>query len=184
MRSMTARLALLSTMVPALALAAPARRDVGALSDEDSPEVQATVPSGPDQALLRGLLWAFQPAPVEIRVLAIEDLGFLGDPRALDPLAHLCLDANPVVARAALRAIAAIRHPRAEEILAAVLRHPLAHETARQRALELLPFQNTPSALHTIQRLARATPVTALVVSARRLAAELEAPPPSPEGRP
>jgi len=180
---MAARWLLLSlvVLVSSAAAAAPPRKGIAGPKDEDCPELSPPATSGPDLALIRGLLWAFEPAPLEIRVQAIEDLGFLGDTRALNPLSALCLDPNLLVARAALRAVAAIRHPRAEEILANVARHPAAQEGARQRAVELLPFQNSWSSLQTLQALARATPVTGVVLVARRVAAELPAEPvPSP----
>lgn len=39
--------------------------------------------AGTDVAFLRGNTWAFEPAPLEIRGQAIEDLGFHGDARTL-----------------------------------------------------------------------------------------------------
>jgi hypothetical protein len=171
---------LLGVAVATTSPAAPPGKGIAGPREDDCPELAPPSTAGPDLALIRGLLWAFEPAPLEIRVLAIEDLGFLGDPRSLNPLSQLCLDPNPLVARAALRAVAAIRHPRAEEILANVARHPLAQESARQRALELLPFQNTWSSLQAIHQLARAVPVTSVVLVARRLAAELPAEPAPP----
>jgi HEAT repeats len=182
MDPMTSRLLALATLLlTAPAVAAPPQKGIGSPKDEDCSPAPAPPPSSSDRALLRGLSWAFEPAPLEVRVLAIEDLGFLGDPRALNPLAQLCLDPNPQVARAALRAIGAMRHPRAEEILANVVRHPLVSEVARQRALELLPFQNTWSSLRTIGQLARTSHVSSLVLAARRLASEL---PPAPSPAP
>lgn len=189
MASMGSRWLLLGAAVAAAAApAAPPGKGIAGPHDEDCPEVPVAQPlGGPDLALLRGLQWAFEPAPVEIRILAIEDLGFLQDPRALNPLAQLCLDPNPVVARAALRAVAAIRHPRAEEILANVARHPAAQEAARQRAVELLPYQNTWSSLRAVHELARSAASSGVALVARRLAAELPAapaPPPAPAPAP
>ncbi len=99
----------------------------------------------PDIALLRGLVWSFEPNPTEIRVIAIEDLGLLGDTRALNPLAQLVVDPNPVVQVAALRAVALIRHPRAEEILCNVVRHPALPEKLKLKALDWVVFQRTPT---------------------------------------
>lgn len=183
MAPMGARWLLLGVAVATASAAAPPGKGIAGPREDDCPEQAPPATTGADLALIRGLLWAFEPAPLEVRVLAIEDLGFLGDPRSLNPLSQLCLDPNPAVARAALRAVAAIRHPRAEEILANVARHPLAQDGTRQRALELLPYQNTWSSLRAIHQLARAVPVTSVVLVARRLAAELPAepvPPPAP----
>jgi hypothetical protein len=108
-----------------------------------------------DAGLLRGLLYALEPAPTEIRVIAVEDLGLLGDPRALNPLAELLMDPNPAVQVAALRAIAMIRHPRAEEILANVARHPSLPERLKLSAVDLVLFQNTSSAIVFLKHVAR-----------------------------
>lgn len=113
------------------------------------PQVEA------DQALFRGLLWAFEPAPREVRVLAIEDLGLLGDPRALNSLAHLVIDPDPAFQLAALKAIRAIRSPRSEEILMNVVRHPTMPERAKLFALTALLYQNTAAALWFIYEVAR-----------------------------
>lgn len=99
-----------------------------------------------DRALLRAITWAFEPAPEEIRVLAVEDLGLLADERALDVLAGLLLDPNPRIGFAALRAVRSIQAPRAEEILQNVVRVPRLNELAKEQALEALAFQRTPSA--------------------------------------
>ncbi|WNZ65115.1 HEAT repeat domain-containing protein [Myxococcus sp. MxC21-1] len=90
-----------------------------------TPPVEAApAPATDDTALLRGLLCAVRPAPEEIRAIAIEDLGLLGDARALDALATLLWDPNPRIQQAALRAVTLFQHARAEEILANVVRHP------------------------------------------------------------
>lgn len=138
------------------ALAAPPKRlnPIGSSKeDEPCPAVSAT--AGADGAFLRAIQWAFEPAPPEIRSQAIEDLGFLGDARALNALAVLTLDPNPQLARAAIRAVATIRHPRAEEILSNLVRHPSAPLPTKQQALALIPFQNTPTALRFVHWFAR-----------------------------
>lgn len=135
--------------------------------------------SGADLALLRGLTWSFEPAPLEIRGQAIEDLGLLGDARALNPLAGMSLDANPAIAKAAVRAIANIRNPRAEEILSNLVRHPTAPLPTKQLALALLPFQNTATALRFIHATARQpTGAYELLQQARALSAMLPVPTP------
>lgn len=147
-----------------------------AKEDEPCPEAKAST-SGGDLAFLRGVTWAFEPAPLEIRGQAIEDLGLLGDPRALNPLAGMSLDANPAIARAAVRAIANMRHPRAEEILENLVRHPTAPVATKHLALSLLPFQNTASALRFIHATARQpTGPYAVLQLARTLSASLPVP--------
>ncbi len=127
-----------------------------------------------EAAVLRGVLWAFEPAPLEVRIQAIEDLGLLGDPRALNPLAQLAIDPNVSLSRAAVRAVGAIRHPRAEEILRNVVHHPAATEATKALAMELLVYQNTPSALRLVNTIARATNYPgAVLAAARRSVAEL-----------
>lgn len=159
------------------ALAAPGKgRAIGGAKDDD---LSPVVPS--ETALLRGLMYAFEPAPLEIHLLAIEDLGLLGDPRALNALAQLTLDATPAVAKSAVRAIGAIRHPRAEEILSNLIRHPSVVESTKLAAMELLPFQNSLSSAHLLQGIAQ-TPgwPPNLQSTARRLAAELTPAPLTP----
>ncbi|RKH11859.1 HEAT repeat domain-containing protein [Corallococcus sp. CA053C] len=110
--------------------------------------------STPDVALLRGLLWASEPAPEEIRTLAIEDLALLGDPRALDPLAAFIWDPNPRIQQAALRAVALFQHRRAEEILGNIVRHPRLPDALKIQALGGLLYQRTPTARRTVQDVA------------------------------
>ncbi len=127
-----------------------------------------------DSALLRGVLYAFEPAPTEIRVIAIEDLGILGDWRALNPLAQLVMDANPTVQLAALRAIGAIQHPRAEAILSNVVRHPTLGEKVKLAAVDSLVFQNSETSLAFLAFLAKTNGFhPALQQQARRALAEL-----------
>lgn len=163
------------------ALAAPPKRPnaIGS-AKEDEPCPASPTTGGVDVAYLRGIQWAFEPAPPEIRSQAIEDLGLLADARALNALAVLTLDAHPMIAKAAVRAVAAIRHPRAEEILANLVRHPSAPAVTKQQALTLLPFQNTPTALRFVHWFARQpTGPYQLLAAARSLSQEL--PVPSPE---
>ena len=151
-----ARVLLLAAVTFSLAGAAvPPRRGpvaIGSAKEDECPAVVET--AGRDVAYLRAVGFAFEPAPQEIRAQAIEDLGFLGDPRALNALAVLSLDPNPVLSRAAIRAVATIRHPRAEEILGNIVRHPTVPSANRQMALSLLPFQNTVTALRTVHHTA------------------------------
>lgn len=180
---MTFRAVLLMLGLASVALGAPPKKGIGSVKEDDESPGQAatTGPSGADLALFRAMLWAFEPAPMEIRVLAVEDLGLLGDPRGLNAAAQFALDPNPQLARAAIRAIAAIRHPRAEEILSNIVRHPTIPEATKVWALESLPFQNTWSALRFVQSSARnsALPYTVLN-TARRVAQALPAQPAAP----
>jgi hypothetical protein len=177
--------------VSSFALAAGPKRPAGVIgsSKEDEPCPAPVNTAGPDVAFLRAVAWAFEPAPIEIRSQAIEDLGFLGDARALNPLATLSLDANGAIARAAVRAIATIRHPRAEEILANFVRHPTAPTATKLLALTLIPYQNTATALRFVHATARQNSGAYEVAQqARTLAAVLPSPsadqalPPLPAG--
>lgn len=124
--------------------------------DDEAPAPKAAAPAfyEADLALLRGLIWAVEPAPTEIRVIAVEDLGLLGDPRALNPLAQLLVDPNPAVQLAALRSIGSIRYPRSEEILTNVARHPTLPEKLKLSAIDLVLFQNTPSSIVFLKQVA------------------------------
>ena len=140
---------------PPAAPETPAADKAGA--DKAAPARPSPTPadvSTPDVALLRGLLWAAEPAPEEIRTLAIEDLALLGDPRALDPLAAFIWDPNPRIQQAALRAVALFQHRRAEEILGNIVRHPRLPDTLKIQALGGLLFQRTPTARRAAQDVA------------------------------
>lgn len=174
-----AALCLVSVGVLAAGVPPPKRGSAigSAKEDEPCPVAKAPATSGADIAFLRGVTWAFEPAPLEVRGQAIEDLGLLGDVRALNPLAALSLDANPAIAKAAVRAIGNMRHPRAEEILANLVRHPTAPLATKQVALSLLPFQNTATALRFIHATARQpTGSYELLQQARSLSAQLPVP--------
>jgi hypothetical protein len=171
--------ALCAVSLSALAAAPKRGTAIGSAKEDEPCPVPRAVTSGADLAFLRGLTWAFEPAPLEIRGQAIEDLGLLGDTRALNPLAAMSLDANPAIARAAVRAVANMRHPRAEEILANLVRHPTAPLATKQLALSLLPFQNTATALRFIHATARQpTGSYELLQQARTLSAALPVPTP------
>jgi len=163
---------------PKPAAAGPVKGGLGSAKEDDDappkPAAAAACASEADTALLRAVLYAFEPAPTEIRVIAIEDLGILGDSRALNPLAQLVMDANPQVQLASLRAIASIQHPRAESILSNVVRHPTLGEKVKLAAVELLLFQNSPTSVAFLSFLSR-TPGfhPALQQQARRVLAEL-----------
>lgn len=174
------RLPLALALAASTALAAgPARRATAIGSaKEDEPCPAPKDVGAAEVAFVRALTWAFEPAPPEVRAQAIEDLGLLGDPRALNPLAQLSLDPNPALARAAVRAVGAIRHPRAEEILANVVRHPNVPETVKRLAMELVPCQNTFTALRFVHFVSRnQVPIPASVQQvARGLAALIPEP--------
>lgn len=153
-------ISLLLSLLAGIALAEPKKTAFGNTKDDEEPVAKAEPArgaQGADLALLRGLLFATEPNPLEVRVQAIEDLGLLGDARALNPLAGMIFDPNSMVWQAALRAIGAIRAPRAEEILSNIVRHPALSEAHKLKALEYLPFQNTPSALRFIASVQRTT---------------------------
>ena len=150
---------LIGLMVSSLCLAAPSKsqRLGSSHEDDDVPLIAAPGPGEADAALLKALLWALEPGPTEIRVIAIEDLGLLADARALNPLAELLMDPNPAVQNAALRAIAAMRYPRAEEILSNVARHPTLPERLKLSAVEWVLYQNTDTAIAFLKHVARST---------------------------
>ncbi len=176
MRTLT--VVVLLAALPALA----AKGKIGAKGDEEE-EAAVKLPKDGDTALLKGLMFCFEPAPTEIRQLAVEDLGLLGDPRALNALAQLLMDPNPAVQQSALRAIALIRHPRAEEILANVVRHPTLSPKLKLAAIDWLVFQNTDTALGFLVGVARGTNFDfALQGQAKRALAEV--PPQRLEARP
>lgn len=133
-----------------------------------TPPAEAAPAPATDEALLRGLLGAVRPAPEEIRAIAIEDLALLGDARALDTLATLLWDPNPRLQQAALRAVSLFQHPRAEEILANVVRHPRLPDALKIQALNGLVFQRTPTARRAVQDAAVDSRLSAGVQNAAR----------------
>lgn len=186
------RLALASLLVTSPALAqvdagvpkAPPKqpqkmsKSIGSAKEDDEPAAPKAAAAQPvsdsDAGLLRALLYAFEPAPTEIRVIAIEDLGLLGDTRALNPLAQLVMDANPAVQQAAVRAIASIQHPRAEAILSNIVRHPSISEKVKIAAIDGLIFQNSTTSVQFLDFLSKWKGFhPALQQQARRVLSEL-----------
>ena len=143
-------LALLAFAFSASAAPKKAAASLGNAKDDEpdfAPTAQAS--SGcpdDDAALARALVWAFDTTPLEIRVIAVEDLALLGDERALNPLAQLIFDAQPAVQAAAVRAVSQFASPRAEEILSNVVRHPVLSDRLKLQAIQALVFQRTPTA--------------------------------------
>jgi hypothetical protein len=159
--------------------ATPPSKGLGSAKEDDEAEAPRVAKaivgaSDADTAVLRAILYAFEPAPTEIRVIAIEDLGILGDARSLNPLAQLVMDPNPLVQQAALRAIGAIQHPRAEAILANIVRHPSINEKVKLSAIDALVFQNSPSSVAFLSFLTRANQFHPMLQQqARRVLQEL-----------
>ncbi|WIG96729.1 HEAT repeat domain-containing protein [Myxococcus sp. SDU36] len=152
-----------------LATAARAQAPAAPSGPAPTPPAEAApAPATDDAALLRGLLGAVRPAPAEIRAIAIEDLALLGDARALDALATLLWDPNPRIQQAALRAVTLFQHPRAEELLANVVRHPRLPDALKIQALNGLVFQRTPTARRAVQDAAVDSRLSAGVQNAAR----------------
>jgi HEAT repeat protein len=122
-----------------------------------------------DSALLRALLCAFEPGPEEIRVLAVEDLGLLGDARALNALATLVFDPSVAVQNAALHTVAQFRTPRAEEILENVVRHPRIPEPMKVKALQALPYQASSTSREFLNEIATSGRQGSAIRAAARL---------------
>ena len=162
--------ALIALMLSGLCLAAPSRPNRLSRDDETEPQRASVVHSSSDAdaSLLKGLLFALDPGPTEIRVIAVEDLGLLGDTRALNPLAELLMDPNPAVQTAALRAIGSMRHPRAEEILSNVARHPTLPERLKLSAVDMVVFQNTNSAIAFLKQVSKGQQFNFTLQSAAR----------------
>lgn len=162
---------------------APASAQLSSSKDEDAearPALfsDAHLRQDADTALLRALIFAFEPAPREIRVLAIEDLGLLADPRALNPLAHLVLDPDPVLALTAVKTVGHLQHPRAEEILTNVIRHPTLAPSLKIAAVNALPLQATASARELLAAAAKSRSAPTELKEAARTAVAGMSPPP------
>jgi HEAT repeat protein len=143
---------LLLLPLPVSAQATPKAPPAAQARQEPAPQGGA---AGEDTALLRGLLWTTEPTPEEVRAMAIEDLALLADPRALNPLAALLWDPSPRIQAAALRAVALFQHPRAEEILAQVVRTATLPDALKLQALDGLLYQRTASARATVETVSK-----------------------------
>lgn len=169
---------------------------LGNPKEESAPEPAAALTASPapaptssnaqseaDLALLRAILFAFEPAPREIRVLAIEDLALLQDPRALNPLSHFVFDPDPIIALAAVKAIGHFQHPRAEEIIGNIIRHPSLSPTLKVAAVRALPFQDSPSSREFLTELSGSNAYGSSVKQAAQAAiaemVSIPAPPPN-----
>lgn len=158
---------LLTATAHAQDAAPPAPAPAEAPAPDPAPAAAPPAPTpSPDTVLLRALLWAHAPAPEEIRVMAIEDLALLGDARALDVLGALVWDPTPRIQAAAVRAIALFQHPRAEQLLADVVRDPSLAEPLKLQALGGLLFQRTATARAAVQAVAKNPGASSIVQSA------------------
>ena len=152
--------------------------------DEGEPAAPAhkgkcPTPSEADAALVRALLFSLEPAPTEIRVIAVGDLALLGDARALNPLAQLIFDTNPAVQTAALDAVSHFETPRAEEILSNVVRHPVVAERLKLQAIEALVLQRSPTSRELLERLGSSNAFGYALQSAARKAVQEWGPAPT-----
>lgn len=191
------------TALLALSLAAgtppKAPASLGSPKQEEAPSTSAkgcpAPPAAPrcpdaDTALARALAWVAEPAPEEIRAIAVEDLGLLGDARVLNTLALLILDPSPTVQLASVRAVRAYEVPRAEEILANVVRHPFPGEPVKLLALDSLAYQRTRSARAFLEHVATGSQFSPRLQAAARATlqrgwgAAAPAPAPAPQHPP
>lgn len=176
----TRTITLASLLLAGIAAAQPNRVRLGSAKEEAGPAAASSPScSDADTALARGLVYAFEAAPLEIRVIAIEDLALLGDPRALDPLSQLVLDPSPLIQAAALRAVSKFHAARAQEILENVVRSSFLHERLKLQAVEALMFQRTPTAREFLARVSTSTSFPYNVRKAAQKALEAWGPPPT-----
>ncbi|MBI3185104.1 MAG: HEAT repeat domain-containing protein [Myxococcales bacterium] len=154
---------------------------LGSAKEEEPAPLPASAPACPehDTALLRAVLYAFEPAPEEIRVTAVEDLALLGDARALNALTQLVFDQNLAVQAAAIRSVSRFQTPRAEEILANVIRHPQLPALLKLQSVEAMVLQRSATARELLLRVSRSTSYGHNISSAARLALERWGPPPA-----
>jgi HEAT repeat protein len=132
-------------------LSAPASAQApGAPPPAGAPPLVAA-PADADRALLAATSAAVEPAPLEVRVLAVEELGLLGDTRAVPLLRRLLIsESQPALQRAAVRALRALGTPEAVSVLDEGLRTGrLSYEAARElvAALPYLRWEAARAAL-------------------------------------
>jgi HEAT repeat protein len=93
---------------------------------------------------------AVRPAPVEIRIVAVEDLGLLGDARATSVLRRLLhSERNPAIQRAAVRALRALGTAEAVQVMDEALRVQLPAEVSVE-LLVALPYLRWARARETL----------------------------------
>lgn len=98
-------------------------------------------PADADRALIAAIAAAVEPGPLEVRVLATEELGLLGDVRAV-PLVRRILLAEPQVAlqRAAVRALRALGTAQAVSVLDEALKSGRLSTEGSREVLAALPY--------------------------------------------
>jgi HEAT repeat protein len=175
---------------PPASLGSPKQEETAPPSPEIPSKGCPAPPAAPrcpdaDTALARALAWVAEPAPEEIRAIAVEDLGLLGDARVLNTLALLILDPSPAVQLASVRAVRSYPVPRAEEILTNVVRHPYPGDPVKLLALESLAFQRTRSAKQFLEHVRDGAQYTPRMAAAAKSALQRgwptpAAPPPAP----
>lgn len=107
--------------------------------DRDVRILAATALGESDRARagLEALLQATEDPDVAVAAAAVESLGSMGDPRALDRLAELAAGDDPWLRSAAVVALGALEHEAALPVLVQALADPISSEPAA-RALERL----------------------------------------------
>jgi HEAT repeat protein len=137
-----------------------------------------------DRAFVAAVQEAVRPAPVEVRVLAVEDLGLLGDPRATSLLRRLLFAERSVaIQRAAVRALRALGTAEAAQVLDEALRVQLPLEVSTELVLAL-PYLRWTRARETLAWAAGAEGPPALREVAFLSLARFDPPPPLLEESP
>lgn len=159
---------LLST---ALLVAAPSLAD-----PSDAPPLVGA-PSDADRALIAASSAAVEPGPLEVRVLAVEDLGLLGDGRAVPLLRRLLVtEQHPALQRAAVKALRALGSPAAASVLDEALRTArLSLEGARE-LLSALPWLRWEQSRATLQWAAASAALPELRAAAQAALARFDPP--------
>lgn len=137
-----------------------------------------------DRAFAAAVEEAVRPAPVEVRVWAVEDLGLLGDPRATMLLRRLLFsERHAAIQRAAVRALRALGNAEATQVLDEALRVQLPLEVSTELVLAL-PYLRWARAREALVWAAGAEAPLALREVAALSLARFDPPPPVVEESP
>ncbi|MBM4380427.1 MAG: HEAT repeat domain-containing protein [Deltaproteobacteria bacterium] len=141
-------------------------------------------PSDADRALISASSAAVGPGPLEIRVLSVEELGLLGDPRAVPLLRRVLLtETQGPLQRAAVRALRALGSEACVSVLDEALRTGrLTHEGARE-LIASLPYLRWEVARAALAWAAASGQTYELRAAAEAALARFDAPPVPREAR-
>ena len=149
------------------------------LADPAGAPPLVAAPSDADRALLAASSAAVEPAPLEVRVLAVEELGLLGDGRTIPLLRRLLVaEQHPALQRAAVKALRALGTPAAASVLDEALRTARLSVEGAREVVSALPWLRWEQSRATLQWAAAHAASPELRAAAQAALARFDPPPP------